>query len=171
MKKILIVGSLWILLVLIILLGDYTSAYFSDREVSTGNIIQVGVWVVADSDCISLINRTDAKLTGNGKELHNIFLKNNCSKDVAVDRINVSWNTSGNVTTVSFRGKGNAFWSGSESSPASLDGEEIFQASSTKNLRLWFDSDMHGSVFNILLIMNDGSNKDIEVGPFEKNNN
>lgn len=114
-----------------------TGAYLADTEKGSATF-SAATWA-PQSDYLTINSGGAYFVLGN--ILRGITFQNiNATQSIAIDKINVSWNNSGtNIIRANFSGSGN-FWTGSSSSPALLEGNEVFNPSASKEIALTFDN-------------------------------
>lgn len=109
-----------------------------------------------------LVDTTGANIGGGGdRNLRGITLENTGGSTITITSIDITWDVAQNVQQV--RISGSNLWSGSESSPASLDiTDHVMNSSDTDNInRFRFAGDMTGTTFDIDFNMGDGSTKSV----------
>lgn len=145
-----------------------TLSYFSDIEVSSGNVFQAGTWSQA-SNCD--LEATNAKITGGSSKLHNISIRNIGTEDLTITKLVLSWDGGGNVTKVHV---GNQKFSTDQNSPVIIDEENIVIESTDKEnpFNVWFENfTFDDNQFTLLLFFNDNSHKDVSFTPSQGGNN
>jgi len=134
-----------------------TFSYFRDVEVSSGNVLQAGVWDQA-SNCE--VDVSNAMLTNN--KLHNIFIKN-IGQDIAITKLIVQWDCGGNLTTLKICNQSIAVY---QDSPAVVSDYIRIEPLRTYPVNIWFEGlTFDNDTFTILLYFEDNSEKEVSFVP------
>lgn len=152
--------------VLSFILGN-TLSYFSDIEVSSGNVFQAGVWSQA-SNCE--LNVDGAKINCSSTKLHNISIKNTGIEDLTITKLVLSWDGGGNVTKIKV---GDQQFSTSQASPVIIN-EDIIIEDTDKgdHVTVWLeDFTFEGNEFTLITFFSDDSQKEDSFIPDQGGNN
>lgn len=137
-----------------------TWSYFTDDEISDENCFTTGVWY-KQADCL-IVDTLHTQLTGIGDQskLHGTLIKNNCTEDIVIDKLWVSWNND-SVNMVQIVVRGHTYYSNGTSSALIEDINcTLEQKFKHEHITFIFEDQVFlndGITFNY--IMADGSNK------------
>ncbi len=142
------------------------NGYFSLGQASTegGNYYALSATA---ADCL-IVNVSGAYIGGSSNRyLYGVTVQNATnSKTITIDRMVVTWNNSRKLQYVVINGT--AVYSGTASSPASIDISNFTlntSATSYPVTYLRFSNSMSGSVISITFLMTDGSSRTVQVHP------
>jgi predicted ribosomally synthesized peptide with SipW-like signal peptide len=135
-----------------------TFSYFSDVEISSGNVLQAGVWSQAENCEVDV---SDAKLTGSSNKLHNIFIES--QSDITITKFVLQWDCGGNLTTLKI---GNYSFAVNQASPAVVSDYIKIRLNKTYPVNIWFEGLIFDNdTFTLLLRFEDYSQKKVNFVP------